>query len=304
MKKIVVALNEVLDVLGDSVIKIYGLTEGVHIDNLSDSNHVTEMTLDWVNPGKKDKQTIVENSAARTILVDQTIDYNDTIIKQNKTLLVVENPKKAIQIIGNTFFNPQDVPSIHPTALIDPNAKIGKNVYIGPYVVIGEATIGDNCHISPFVKIYDDVQIGHDCIVKEGAVIGGAGFGYQTNEDGNRERFPQIGGVIIGNYVDIGANSCIDRGALSDTRIGNYTKIDNLVHIAHNVVIGQNAMIIACSEISGSCEIEDYAWVGPNTSVREWQHIGKNVLTGIGSVVVKNIPDDEIWAGNPAKKIK
>lgn len=304
MKHKTVFLKDIIQTLQGSIIRTEGVIEGKTIDNLADTNHITATTLDWVNPGRTDKQNIVENSAAKTILVDITIEYTDTLRKQDKTLIVVDNPKKAIQKIGNRFFTKQLTPIIHPTAIIDSKAKIGRNVYVGPYTVIGEATIGDNCHISPYVKIYDDVLMGHDCTIKEGAVIGGAGFGYQNNEEGNRERFPQIGGVIIGDYVDIGANSCIDRGALSDTRIGNYTKIDNLVHIAHNVVIGQNAMIIACSEISGSCEIEDYAWVGPNSSVREWQHIGKKVLTGIGSVVVKDIPDGEIWAGNPAKKIK
>lgn len=304
MKHRTILLKDIIQTLQNTIIRTEGVIDGKTIDNLADADHITESTLDWINPGKNDKQSIVEKSVAKTLLVDNSIEYTDTLRKQNKTILVVANPKKAIQLIGNTFFALQVSPSIHPTAIIDPKAQIGKNVYIGPYVVIGKASIGDNCQILPFVRIYDDVQIGHDCIVKEGAVIGGAGFGYEKDENGYRERFPQIGGVIIGDHVDIGANSCIDRGALSDTVIGNHTKIDNLVHIAHNVVIGQNAMIIACSEISGSCVIEDDAWIGPNSSVREWQHIEKNVLTGIGSVVVKNIPEGEIWAGNPAKKIK
>ena len=304
MRHRIVLLKDLLQVINESIIRIDGDIEGKSIDNLSDSEHTTKSTLDWVNPKKADKQSIVEKSIAETLIVDNTIAYSDTLRKQNKTLIVVDNPKKAIQIIGNAFFTQKPTYGIHPTAIIDSNAHIGKNVSIGPYVIIGNAVIGDYCQIAPFVKIYDDVKIGTNCTIKEGAVIGGAGFGFGKDEYGNRIRFPQIGGVIIGNNVDIGANSCIDRGALSDTVVGDHTKIDNLVHIAHNVIIGKNAMIIACSEVSGSCTIDDNAWVGPNSSIREWQHIGKNTLAGVGSVIVKNIPDDEIWAGNPAKKIK
>lgn len=299
-----VSLKSILDVLGDYVQTTYGQIEDKFIDNLADASSVSESSLDWINPQKEDKQAIAEHSLAQTLLVDNTVIYSDILRRQSKTLIIVHNPKKALLVVGNAFFVEKTVPGIHPSAIIDPRSQIGQNVQVDPYAVIGRAIIGDGCHISSFVRIYDDVKIGTNCYIKEGAVLGGAGFGYDKDDNGNRIRFPQIGGLTIGDYVDIGANTCIDRGALSDTVIGSYTKIDNLVHIAHNVVIGQNAMIIACSEISGSCRIGDNAWVGPNSSVREWQHIGSNVLAGVGSVIVKDIPNGEIWAGNPARKIK
>lgn len=300
-----ILVSEIIGYLGPAVYRVDGFCEDMYIDNLSSAKEVSSTTLDWINPNKKEQaQSIAESTVAKTIIVGNGVVYNESIKNQGKCLITVSNPKLAIAKIGNEFFLRKVEPTIHPTAIISSGAKIGSNIYIGPYAVIGDAVIGDNCIISSNVRIYDDVVVGNNCIIKEGAVIGGAGFGFEIDEEGNHFRFPQLGGVHIGNHVDIGANTCIDRGALSDTIIGDYVKIDNLVHIAHNVQIGNNAMIIACSEVSGSCVIEENTWVGPNTSIREWQHIESNSLIGIGSVVVKNIPSGEVWAGNPAKRLK
>lgn len=294
-----VFLDEILNILKSEVLEVEGEIKNVYIDNLADVKHVNATTLDWISPSKNNKQEIAEKSNATVLLVDESVGA----IK-GKILIKVRNPRTALAKVGNVFFVNQPAQGIHKTAIVSENAKIGENVYIGPYSVIGDAIIGDGCKISSHVRIYDNTVLGENCIIKEGAVLGGTGFGFEIDDDGNHFRFPQIGGLIIGQCVEIGANTCIDRGALSDTEIGDYTKIDNLVHIAHNVNIGKNAMIIACSEISGSCVIEDNAWIGPNTSVREWQHLGERVLTGIGSVIVKDVPDGEVWAGNPARKLK
>ena len=134
--------------------------------------------------------------------------------------------------------------------------------------------------------------------------IGGTGFGYEKNTDGEFELFPHIGGVRIEKNVDIGANTCIDRGTLGNTIIGAGSKIDNLVHIAHNVKIGRNCAIIAHSMIGGSTVINDNCWVAPSACVRDGISIGSNSIIGLGSVVVKPIPDNEVWAGNPARKFE
>lgn len=299
-----IQITEIIRILNNNVIKTEGPIENVYIDNISDVKHTTETTLDWINPNKLDKQIIVEKTLAKVVLVDTSVVYSDKLKNQNKTLIYVKNPKYALSIVGNNFFVEKIQPGIHSTAIISDKAIIGENVYIGPYCVIGNVTIGNNTTILSNVRIYDDVQIGNNCYIKEGVVIGGAGFGYEIDDEGNRFRFPQIGGVIIGNDVEIGSNTCIDRGALSNTVIGDYAKIDNLCHIAHNVEIGKNAMIIACSEISGSCTIGEKSWISPNVSIRDWRKVGKNSLVGIGSVVVKDIPDDEVWMGNPAAKYK
>lgn len=304
MKQKRVDIELILKELESLVLQTYGSLDNTFIDNIADPQNTNESTLDWVNSIKKNKQEIAENSPAKILLVDQDILYTDEMKRKGKTLIVVDNPKMAFSIFANSFFVEKETPSIHNSSIIHPDAEIASNVSIAPFAHIGKAKIGEGTVISSFVRIYDDVIIGSNCFIKEGAVIGGGGFGYEKDEKGNRFRFPHVGGVIIGNEVEIGANTCIDRGALSNTVIGDYSKIDNLCHISHNVQIGKNSMIVACSEISGSCVLGDEVWTGPNSSIRDHRKIGNNVLLGIGAVVVKDIPDGEIWVGNPANALK
>lgn len=299
MKKKVIDVREIVSFLGNKVIGIYGEIEGVWIDNLADVERVNDTTLDWINPSKQNKQAIAEGSKARVLLVDETI----TPIA-GKILICVTNPKVALAEIGNHFFVDPPRPGIHPTAIIDPDAEIGNNVIIGAYCVVGKAVIGDNCEIDCNVRIYDDTVMGRGCVIKTGAVLGSAGFGYEKDADGHKFRFPQLGQLIMGDYVEVGANTCIDRGALADTVIGDYTKINNLCHIAHNNKMGKNVTITGCVNVSGSNIIEDDVWVAPNSSIRGWVHIGKGATVGMGAVVVNDIPEGETWVGNPAHKLE
>lgn len=294
-----VSIDEIINCLKSQYLGVTGNTANKYIDNLADIEHVNATTLDWVNPTKPDKQIIVKNSKAQILLVDDSISPIE-----GKVLIRVKNPKVALATIGNTFFVQRPSSGIHPTAVVDKDAVIEEGVYIGPYAVIGKAKIGARTIVSANVKIYDNVQIGHDCYIKEGCIIGGEGFGFERDEEGNRFRFPQIGGVVIGDYVEIGGNCCIDRGALSTTKIEDYVKINNLCHIAHNNHIRKNAVIAACVEISGSCDIGENTWVAPKVCIRDQRTIGANSIVGMGSVVVKNIPDNEVWVGNPARKLK
>ena len=297
IKKIYV--NEILQFLGDKVFQVYGSIDGVYIDNLAEVERVNETTLDWIKPSKPNKQEIAENSKARVLLVDSSV-----LPIEGKTLIAVKNPKVALAEVGNHFFVEKVAPGIHPTAIIHPDAKIGSHCHIGPYSVIGRAVIGDNCIIDGNVTVYDDVVMGHDCVIKAGAVLGGAGFGYERDADGNKFRFPQIGQLIIGDDVEIGANTCVDRGALADTVIGDFTKINNLCHIAHNNKVGKNVTITGCVNVSGSNVIEDDVWIAPNASIKGWVHIGEGAVVGMSAVVVKDIPAHEIWVGNPAHKME
>lgn len=293
-----VLVSSILNFLGDTVISVDGAIDGVFIDNLADVERVNETTLDWINPSRQNKQSIAETSKAYVLLVDETI-----AAIPNKTLIHVRNPMLALAEVGNHFFVNKSPSGIHPTSIIHPEAQIGNNCYIGPYSVIDKAIIGDNCYIDSYVRIHDGVVLGHDCVVKTGAVLGGEGFGFIKDEDGNRYRFPQIGQLLIGNYVEIGANTCIDRGALSDTVIGDYTKISKLCLIAHNNKIGRNVEITGSVMLSGSNIIEDDVWIAPNSCIRGWIHIGEHATIGMGAVVVKDIPAGEIWVGNPAHKL-
>ena len=299
MKFVKINVSEIISFLSDKVIGVEGEMRDAYIDNLAEVERVNETTLDWINPSKQNKPAIAESSKARVLLVDETI----TPIA-SKVLIHVNNPKVALAEIGNHFFVGQPKVGIHPTAIIDPEARIGKNVSIGAYCVIGNAVIGDDCLLDSNVRVYDDTVMGKGCVIKAGAVLGGAGFGYEKDADGNKFRFPQIGQLIMGDYVEVGANTCIDRGALADTVIGDYTKINNLCHIAHNNKIGRNVTITGCVNVSGSNVIDDDVWIAPNSSIRGWVHICKGATAGMGAVVVKDIPEGETWVGNPAHKLE
>jgi UDP-3-O-[3-hydroxymyristoyl] glucosamine N-acyltransferase len=297
-------VKEIIDFLGNHILSTAGELEKVYIDNLSDAEHTNETTLDWVIAKRNDKQDIVEKSAAKVILVDKEIVYTESMDAQGKILLYVDSPKLCLAKIGNHFFVKRPLPGIHSTAVVDTNAKIGRGVYIGPYCVIGKCVIGDGTIIDSHVRIYDNVVLGKNCNIKTSAVIGGEGFGFEKDENGNRFRFPQLGDVIIGDNVEIGSHSCIDRGALSSTIIGDNTKINNLCHIAHNNKIGKNVVIAAEVNISGGNIIDDDCWIAPSSSIIGYLHIEKEATVGMGAVVLNNIPAGEVWVGNPAKKLR
>ena len=297
VKKIPISDN--IDFLGKENVCVIGDATNCYIDNLADVAHTNVSTLDWVNPVKVNKQVIAESSEARVILVDKDVQPIE-----GKVLLVVKNPKVCLAKIGNEFFADRFVPGIHPTAVVDSEAKLGKDVYIGPYSVVGKANIGDGTVIESHVRIYDCVTMGRNCHIKDGAILGGVGFGFEKDEQGNRFRFPQIGSLIMGDEVEVGGNTCIDRGALSDTIIGSHTKINNLCHIAHNNVIGENVEITGCVNISGGNVIDDNVWLAPNSSLVGYIHIGEGAVLGMGAVAVKDIPAHEVWVGNPAKFLK
>ena len=302
MKKKSITICDIIDCLGNSVLTIDGDVRGKSIDNIADVEHVTSSSLEWIKDSDE-SQKRAEMSSAMTIIVGQKVVFSEEIQRQGKTLIRVANPKLAIVRIGSRFFVERVHPGIHPTAIISEKAILGENIYIGPYCVIGAATIGNECEIDANVRIYDDVIMGNECRVKSGAVIGGEGFGFEKDESGNRYRFPQIGSVRLGNRVEIGSNTCIDRGALSDTIIGDDTKINNLCHIAHNNKIGNNVTITGCVNVSGSNVIEDNVWIASNASIRGFIHLGEGCIIGMGAVVTKNVPKGETWVGNPAGPI-
>lgn len=298
-----ISLDKIINFLDKDVIEVCGNTDNIFIKYLRPANKVDKYTLDWINSIKSNKQSITENSLAKVILVDETIQYTQELIDQKKVIIKVNDPKYCILKIGNHFFKENIKLEIHPTAIISSNAKLGNPIFIGANTYIGSCKIGNNVLIYPNVVINDKVIIGNNVIIKSGAVLGFDGFGYERDENNNLIKFPQLGNLIIHNNVEIGSNTCIDKGSLSDTIIGFNSKINNLCHIAHNVEIGKNVIVTAHVNISGSSIIEDDVWIGPNASLRGQQRIGKGATIGTGAVVTKNVPEGETWIGNPAKKM-
>lgn len=189
---------------------------------------------------------------------------------------------------------------------IDKSAPvIGSNTLVEKGAIIEEGvSIGQGCHIGANSVIRSGTFIGDFCIIKPGAIIGNDGFGFVRDEIGVPVRFPHIGGVRIGDHVEIGSNSCIDKGAIVFTKIEDFVKIDNLVHIAHNCQIGKGSMIIAGAEVSGSVTLGEDVWVGPNACIIDGVSIGSNSMVGIGAVVTKSFGNNVTVAGNPARKLK
>ena len=183
--------------------------------------------------------------------------------------------------------------NIHPTAKVSKLSHIGEGV-----------TIGENSCIDHFCVISDGVVIGRNCKIQSGTVIGEDGFGYERDESGIPIKITHLGTVIIEDNVEIGNCTVIDRGTLGNTIIKKNVKIDNLVHIAHNVVIEDNSLIIACSEISGGVIIGKGSWVGPNSSIIQKVKLGSDSFVGIGSNVIKDVENFAVVAGNPAKIIR
>jgi acyl-[acyl carrier protein]--UDP-N-acetylglucosamine O-acyltransferase len=180
-------------------------------------------------------------------------------------------------------------------ACIHPGASIGRGVVIEDDVTIGEGTtIGHNA------VILAGTRIGRFCDIQAGAVIGDAGFGFERDGDKRPLRMVHLGGVRIGDRVEIGANTCIARGALGDTILEDHVKVNNLVHIAHNCRIGEGTMIGACADLCGSLEIGRNCWIAPNCSIRQKLVIGEDAIIGMGAVVVRDVEAGVTVYGNPA----
>ena len=173
----------------------------------------------------------------------------------SKTLLQVPNPRLEYAKLLQNFFTPTPFYGVHTTATLGDNVEIEAQVFIGPNVVVGDnCKIGRGTSIAANATIYSNTCIGEDVTIHGGVVIGADGFGFENDANaGEWVKFPQLGGVVIGNHVEIGANSCIDRGALVDTLVGDGTKVDNLVHIAHNVSIGKRKCIFNAVVVHNEC---------------------------------------------------
>jgi len=195
-------------------------------------------------------------------------------------------------------------PTIHPFAVVSDGAKIGSRVTLYPGVFVGTGScIGDDTVIYPNVSIRDGVTIGSRVIIHSGTVIGSDGFGFVT-EGGRHHKIPQVGGVIIEDDVEIGANCTIDRATLGVTRIKQGTKLDNMVHVAHNVMIGEHCLLAAQVGIAGSSTLGNYVVFGGQAGMADHMAVGDRVMVGGGSGVTRNMEAGQVVAGFPAIPIR
>jgi UDP-3-O-[3-hydroxymyristoyl] glucosamine N-acyltransferase len=235
-------------------------------------------------------------------------------------LLVVENPYLAFQRVVRIFRPDHYRPTagIHATAVVAADAVIGRDVAIGPHCVIEScarigdravlvsgcyvghgAMVGDDCYLYPGVVVREECVLGARCMLHVGAVVGSDGFGFAF-DDGRYHKVPQVGNVVVGDDVEIGANTTIDRATTHSTRIGDGSKIDNLVQIGHNVVIGRHCIVVAQVGVSGSTELEDYVTLGGQAGLVGHIKIGKGAMVGAQSGVTKSVPSETVVTGYPA----
>lgn len=254
-------------------------------------------------------------SGAAAVIVDERFSGN------GGNLLRVANPYLAFaHAVELLLPEPPAEPGVDPTAIVHPEARIATDASVGPLAIIGPgavvgkgASIGAACVVDPGVEIGEGARIfprvtlhagtrlGARCVVQSGSVLGSDGFGYATDERGVHHKVPQRGGLLIGDDVEIGANVTIDRGSAADTVIGRGTKIDNLVHIAHNVSIGQNAFIVAQVGVAGSTTIGDHAVIAGQAGIVGHVKIGDRARLGAQAGVIGDVPADAEYSGYPAR---
>ena len=277
-----------------------------------------------IKEAKHGEITFLSNVKYASFL-DQTqasavITFKETM-SGSKPLIRTSNPSVAFTKVLSVLkpFKARSLTGIHPTAVIDPGASLASGVSVGPYAVIengvtvGEGSVleahsfigagsrlGSQVHLYPMVVIREETEIGDRVIIHSGAVIGSDGFGYES-VDGRHVKIPQTGSVLIEDDVEIGANVTIDRGRFQKTTIRQGVKIDNLVQIAHNVVIGENSLIISQAGISGSSELGKNVIVAGQAGIVGHVTLGDETVVGAGAGVTKSWPARSVILGSPAK---
>ncbi len=287
---------------GDSSLEITGV---------STLEAAQEGDITWLESLERLRQA--EESLATALIVPRQTP------RLRKSLIRTADPRFAFSKVLEVFAPEiQAEPGIHPTAVVGQDvglgqgASIGPLAYVGSHVALGErvvvcprAYVGDHVSIGagsvvhPHATVHDRTVIGEGCIIHSGAVIGADGFGYVPSPQGHR-KVPQVGSVIIGDRVEIGANATIDRATVSATVIGDGTKIDNMVHIAHNCIVGRNCIICGQTGVCGSTTIEDNVTLGGQVGIQGHATIGKNATIGAQGGVISDVPPGALYSGYPA----
>lgn len=255
-------------------------------------------TITWI----KNIEFIEENINKKIRLV--VLPSTDLNMTRFSNVIMTNNPKRVFFSILSEFYGEKKVSKKGLNNVISNTARISEDINIGNNCTIGDnVEIGGGTEIFNNVVIANNVRIGKNCTIKSGSVIGEIGFGYSINDCGQSVRVPHFGSVMIGNNVDIGANTTIERGTLDDTIIEDNVKIDDLCQISHNVLIGENTNIITNTSVFGSVKIGKNCYIS-TSQIRNQVIIGDNVIVGMGAVVVKDVENNKVVAGVPAKVIR
>ena len=288
-------LNELAQIGGAELLS----GESTSIEDVASLAEANENNISFLD-NIKYKEDFKNTKAGACIVADKMKEF----APENCHLLVSANPYKSYALIAQAFYpTDQGEGAIHDSAVVAKSAKIGKGCTIEANVVIGEnVEIGDGTRIGANATISHAI-IGQNCNLYPGVRIGQDGFGFAIDPAGH-VKVPQLGRVIIGDHVEIGANSCIDRGAGPDTIIGDGTWIDNLVQIGHNVKIGKGCVIVSQAGVAGSSVLEDYVVIAAQGGVAGHLHIGMGAQIGAQSGIMNDIPAGEKILGSPGMPAK
>ncbi len=294
------------ELIGDGRVSVSGVAP---LDR-ADANHLSILSSAKYAP-------MFASTRAGVVLVDP--DFRDAAGTSAARIIVKQPLEKLISLLPRLYPERQPQPGIAPTARIGRGATFGERVSVGEYAVVGaaarlgndvvigthcvvgeQATVGDGARLWPGVTIYPGVALGDRVFIHAGSRIGCDGFGY-VFRDGAHHKIPHVGRCIIGDDVEIGANSTIDRGSIDDTVIGRGTKIDNLVHIAHNVRIGEKCLVMAQVGVAGSVTIGDGAILAGQAGISGHLSIGAGARLAAQAGVFGDIPAGETWSGYPAR---
>lgn len=305
-------INQILN--GELVGNTTALIEGPEEVEKASSNQITFI-------GSPKYIRLWKTSKASAAIVNEKLDVEPG---ENRALIKVKNADLAMAKILEAFDPgpPQLEEEIHPTAIVHESATIGKGSKIGAGCYVGkDVVLGDNVILYPNVSIFDETKIGANTVIWTGTVvrercqvgshcifhtnvsIGSDGFGYRPSDDGRGlVKIPQIGIVIIGNGVEIGANSCVDRAKFSATIVGDGCKIDNFVQIAHNCIMGRSCIMAGHSGLAGSVTLGDGVIIGGSASIKDHTNIHSGAVVAAGSGVMKDVPAGQTVLGYPAQE--
>jgi UDP-3-O-[3-hydroxymyristoyl] glucosamine N-acyltransferase len=272
------------------------------ITGVSSTNKPKSNTLIYIN---KDSNIKNLNDVSNCLVIVYEEIFNQISMPKDSAVLLSKNPRLDYALYCeelvklNTIKKTYDIRELN--VVVGVNSFIHSSVVLEPNVFIDEnVEIGENTLIQSGAKIYSNVSIGANCIIGANTTIGLYGFGVEKDESGATIRIPQLGGVVIGNNVQISSLCNIHSGTIDPTVLNDYVQLDSMVHIAHNCEIGRSTLITACSEISGSVKMGENCYIGPNSSIINKITLGSNVVVGLGSVVTKSFDSNSIIAGSPA----
>lgn len=281
-----------------------GDIDNISADSFNSLSSATNRSIVWMSSRYDNINYLLMHTNFAIAICPESFVPSTEMLGRGQCLIMTPRPRLLAIKVAQKYFSQRGIPIIHPTAIIHPNAVISNGCAIGAYSTIGMATIAENVVIGEHAVINDDVIIGSNVSIGASAIIGSEQSANERDLDGSILSFPHLGKIIIGNNAKIGVDCIIAKGVFDNTIIGEGTIIDSRCLIGHNSHIGKEVFISSCCQIGGSVVIKDKAILFSDVKTRQWITIGNNAVIGQSSLVIKDVPDYELWYGSPAIFVK